>query len=205
MFSYLLLIILWLTWCFLHSFLISPKVTIFFQRRLQDRYRFFRFLYNITALLTLIPVLLYGLTLAGPFVWRWEGPLRLVQGLVIISSLVLFIAGARRYDLWQFMGMRQMREENTCEVLTDDCRLDTSGVLGIVRHPWYTGGMLIVWARDLDVAGLLINLVLTGYFIIGAYLEERKLVMQFGQEYIGYQKRVPMFFPIKWVKDLFGS
>jgi protein-S-isoprenylcysteine O-methyltransferase Ste14 len=46
---------------------------------------------------------------------------------------------------------------------------------------------------------LLTSMVITGYFIIGAFLEERKLLAEFGEEYIGYQRRVSMLFPFKWV------
>jgi protein-S-isoprenylcysteine O-methyltransferase Ste14 len=84
-------------------------------------------------------------------------------------------------------------------VLTDDCSLDTSGVLSLVRHPWYTGGILIIWARPLDTGAILTNLVLTAYFLVGTRLEERKLTAQFGQEYTDYQQRVSMFLPIKWM------
>ncbi|SPD72517.1 hypothetical protein PITCH_A1390015 [uncultured Desulfobacterium sp.] len=82
-------------------------------------------------------------------------------------------------------------------VLTNDCSLDTRGVLSIIRHPWYTGGMLIVWARPLDLSAILTNLVVTGYFVVGAILEERKLKAQFGEQYVAYQQCVPMFFPIR--------
>ena len=91
-------------------------------------------------------------------------------------------------------------------MLTDDCSLvtrATSGVLAVVRHPWYSGGILIVWARSLDAAAVLTNLVVCGYVVVGAILEERKLKAQFGRQYADYQQRVSMFFPIKWTGRLF--
>jgi protein-S-isoprenylcysteine O-methyltransferase Ste14 len=116
-----------------------------------------------------------------------------------LSAFWFFAAGARRYDFFQFLGIRQVREEKACSVLTDDCSLDTAGVLSMVRHPWYTGGMLIVWARPLDAGAVCTNLVVTGYFLVGAWLEERKLKVQFGEPYTDYQRRVSMFFPVKWL------
>ena len=66
-------------------------------------------------------------------------------------------------------------------------------------------GILIVWARNLDMAVILTSLVITGYFLIGAFLEERKMLAEFGEEYTGYQRRVSMLFPFKWViKKLTG-
>jgi protein-S-isoprenylcysteine O-methyltransferase Ste14 len=34
---------------------------------------------------------------------------------------------------------------------------------------------------------------------MGAFLEERKMLAEFGEEYIGYQRRVSMLFPFKWL------
>jgi protein-S-isoprenylcysteine O-methyltransferase Ste14 len=198
MIRYVVLISLWGAWCFLHSFMITPAVTGFVRKRFERAYRYYRIFYNLTALATLVPVLVYSFSIRGLPVFRWEGPFRIIQGLLVLSSLVLFIGGAGRYDLPRFIGIRQVREDNACGVLTEDCRLDTGGILGIVRHPWYSGGILIVWAGNLDVTAILTNLVITGYFLIGAFIEEQKLLAEFGEEYLDYRRRVSMFFPFKW-------
>jgi protein-S-isoprenylcysteine O-methyltransferase Ste14 len=78
--------------------------------------------------------------------------------------------------------------------------LDTSGVLGIVRHPWYLATMLLIWARQLDISAILVNVILTSYLIAGTYLEERKLLREFGEKYRAYQMKVPMLIPIKRLK-----
>jgi protein-S-isoprenylcysteine O-methyltransferase Ste14 len=196
---YVVLISLWGAWCFLHSFMITLTVTGFVQKRFEKAYPYYRIFYNVMALVTLTPVLVYSFSIKGPAVFRWEGPFRIVQGLLVGSALLLFIGGAKRYDFAQFLGIRQVLENSTCSVLTDDCHLDTGGILGMVRHPWYAGGILIVWARNLDMAAILTSLLITGYFLIGAFLEERKMLAEFGEEYIGYQRRVSMLFPFKWV------
>ena len=208
MVRYMVIVSLWGTWCFLHSFMITPAVTGFIRNRFEKSYRYYRIVYNVTALTTLVPVLVYSFSIKGPLLFHWEGPLRIIQGLLVISALVLFIGGARRYDLARFLGIRQLSEDGACTVLTDDCRLDTGGILSMVRHPWYAGGILIVWAGNPDMTAILSNLVITLYFIIGALLEERKLLVDFGEEYIDYRRRVSMLFPIKWgiqkAKDLSG-
>jgi protein-S-isoprenylcysteine O-methyltransferase Ste14 len=198
MIRYVVLILLWAGWCFLHSFMISPALIGFVQKRFKKAYRYFRIAYNLTAMATLAPVLAYSVSIKGPLLFRWEGPFRIVQGLLVISALVLFIGGARRYDLYRFFGIRQLHEDGSCAVLTEDCLLDTGGILSMVRHPWYAGGILIVWARNSDATAILTNLVITVYFLIGALLEERKLVAEFGEEYNDYRRRVSMFFPFKW-------
>jgi protein-S-isoprenylcysteine O-methyltransferase Ste14 len=41
---------------------------------------------------------------------------------------------------------------------------------------------------------------LTVYIIIGTKLEEKKLVLEFGEAYIKYQKEVPMLIPFTKVE-----
>ena len=67
-----------------------------------------------------------------------------------------------------------------------------------IRHPWYTGCILLIWAGDLDAAALAANVVFTAYVVVGTLLEERKLVAEFGEEYRAYQRRVSMLVPLKW-------
>jgi len=40
------------------------------------------------------------------------------------------------------------------------------------------------------------------YFFVGSILEERKLLLQYGEKYQEYQKKVSMFFPYKWLKAM---
>jgi protein-S-isoprenylcysteine O-methyltransferase Ste14 len=197
--QYTLLVIVWITWCALHSALVSLSLTEPLRKRFPDASRYYRIVYNVVSVVTLLPVLLYTFSLRGTPIFSWQGPWRFVQMAMAVSALVFFLAGARHYDLFQFLGLRQLKDEKACSVLTDDCSLDTSGVLSLVRHPWYAGGILIIWARPLDTSAILTNFVLTGYFVVGTRLEERKLTAQFGQEYADYQQRVSMFLPLKWM------
>ena len=198
---YVVLISLWGVWCFLHSFLINPAVTGFVQKRFEKSYRYYRIFFNSIALVSLIPILIYSFSIKRMPVFRWEGPFLIVQVLLVVLALLLFIGGARSYDFARFLGIRQVRENSACSILTDDCRLSTDGILGMVRHPWYAGGILIVWARNLDMTAILTSLVISGYFLIGTFLEEKKLISEFGEKYVDYQQQVSMFFPFKWIKQ----
>jgi protein-S-isoprenylcysteine O-methyltransferase Ste14 len=61
--------------------------------------------------------------------------------------------------------------------------------------------VLLLWARDLDPAGLVVSGVLTAYVLVGTLLEERKLVREFGEAYRDYQRRVSMLVPVKWLRS----
>ncbi len=60
---------------------------------------------------------------------------------------------------------------------------------------------MIIWAKDLDVSAIVTNVILTGYFIVGTLLEERKLSAEFPETYKEYQQKVSMFFPYQWLKS----
>lgn len=65
-----------------------------------------------------------------------------------------------------------------------------------VRHPLYFGGIVGVWSTPvMTVSHFCFALLLTGYFVIGAFFEEKDLVRDFGDSYRNYQKRIGMFFP----------
>ena len=88
-------------------------------------------------------------------------------------------------------------------------RLATGGLYGLVRHPQYTGiflalfGQIVHWPTILTL--LLFPLIVWVYVRL-ARKEERLMVEQFGEEYLAYRQRVPMFFP-RWGtwRDLVGK
>jgi len=198
--SYLTLAVLWIGWCALHSALISLTVTTAIQKRFGKGFRFYRFFYNTVAIVTIIPVWIYGRTIGSPLVYRWDGAGVFGQGFLLVAAMTLFLAGARHYDLLRFAGLRQLRDGAKGQGLGIKGRLDTTGVLGVTRHPWYMGAITLLWASDADGARMVANIILTGYLVIGAWLEERKLVAEYGDEYREYQERVSMLLPIRLPK-----
>jgi protein-S-isoprenylcysteine O-methyltransferase Ste14 len=122
------------------------------------------------------------------------------QVLLLTIAVLLFFAGARHYDMLQFLGLRQIRTRASHGVLTETGKLDTTGILGITRHPWYLATIMLIWARGLDVSTLITNIILTVYLIVGTILEERKLLIEFGKDYRRYQETVSMLIPVKYLK-----
>jgi protein-S-isoprenylcysteine O-methyltransferase Ste14 len=199
--KYLLLAVLVTAWCFLHSAMISISVTEYLKRSLGPRFRYYRLFYNVVAALTIVPVVWFAHAVRTPPLFSWDGSWRIIQAVLLGASGLLFFLGARHYDARQLLGIRQIREGTSPRAITGSGGLDTTGVLGAVRHPWYAAGILLIWAGQLDLSVIIVNMILTAYFFIGALLEERKLVREFGEEYRAYQARVSMFIPYKWVKS----
>ena len=67
-----------------------------------------------------------------------------------------------------------------------------------VRHPFYLFTLVLLWTMpDLSLDRLFFNVLWSAWIVVGAYLEERDLVADFGEDYRQYQKTVPMLLPWK--------
>lgn len=201
--QYTILAVLLVAWCAAHSTLISRTVTRFLEVRLGPGFRFYRLFFNIFSVLSFFPLYWFYRTLHTAPVFEWNGSLRIVQALLLVAGGSFFFLGARHYNGGQFLGLRQIREGKSGRLLTESGELDTSGVLGVTRHPWYLGAILMMWARALDAAAIVANAVFTVYLVAGTYLEERKLVAEFGDRYRDYQKSVSMLLPFGWLRNRF--
>ena len=87
-------------------------------------------------------------------------------------------------------------------------RLATDRLYGVVRHPQYTGifialfGQLVHWPT---ISTLVLFPVIVWVYARLAQREEEQVIEEFGDQYLSYKERVPMFFPRRsgW-RQLFG-
>jgi len=76
--------------------------------------------------------------------------------------------------------------------------LQVNGINRYMRHPLYTGTLMLVWSIFLwyPLLSFFISaFCITAYTLIGVRFEERKLVKTFGAAYTAYAAPVPMFLP----------
>ena len=199
--DYLLLSLLWMGYCALHSALISTTFTDFVRRTIGERSRYYRIFFNLFSLATIIPLLIFSHSARWSIepLFSWQGTLRIVQYALIGLAAILILGAGRRYSMSRFLGIEQIRGKSG-KGLTETGELDSSGIMGVIRHPWYVAVFILLWAGDLKPSEIVINVILSGYLIIGTLLEERKLVLEFGDRYRQYQDKVSMFIPVKWLK-----
>jgi len=190
--------LLWILWCTLHSAMISVSVTGYFKYKLGNGFRFYRLFFNIFALVTIIPLLLWQ---PAESYFTWDGYFVIGRIFIYLVGIFLMLAGGMHYDMLQLVGIRQIREKTSNTLMSEVDELDTRGILGIIRHPWYLAGFILIWGSDLGTAEIIRNVIMDSYFIIGIYLEERKLVAELGEKYREYQRQVPMLIPYKWPKS----
>jgi methanethiol S-methyltransferase len=201
--EYFILGFLWIAFCALHSALISITFTNFAKQKIGDSYRFYRLFYNIFSLATLIPVLIYGSSIRQEPFFVWSGYLLPLKYLLLFAGILCFVLGSRHYNFGQFSGLAQIKEGSNHGLINKTGKLSSRGILGVVRHPFYAGIFPLIWSNNLDITALITNIILSIYVIIGTLLEERKLIMEFGDDYRYYQQKVSMLFPLKWIKAMF--
>ena len=183
-----LLIVAWTIYFFLHSFLATDLVKSFLKRVMGQGFRFYRLIYSLISTLGLAFLfLLNGLIPSSP-IFESVGILR-YTGLVLAAWGVIVIRLAfREYNLSSFLGL-QSEEEGT---------LKRNGILRNVRHPIYTGIILLVFGFILvnpKITTLVSSICILLCLAIGIYFEEEKLIKTFGDSYRRYQEEVPMLFP----------
>jgi len=178
--------LVWALWGVAHSVLASNR----FKDRAAERFGLqgvaFRRLYNALALVTVVPVaaLTWFLGRGSPAIVELSGPLRVLPVLAVALALLVFVDTLRVYNGREFAGF----------IAEKTPTLAFSTTHRFVRHPWYFAILLIIWVRSLSVVDLAVNVVLTGYLVVGASLEERRLAERHAL-WRNYATRVPMLLP----------
>ncbi len=184
----------------MHSILISPFMTGYMQTRFPGYDSWYRLFYNSFSLITLIaPVYCMVVIKSGP-VFSWEGVMQVPRFTLLLIALILFREGSKKYDLGLFLGIKQLKAGRGHSLLSDEEPFVPTGVFGIIRHPWYAGSLLLVWSglTVYTAVTMITASILSLYLVTGTFLEERKILVEYGERYRNYQKDVSMLFPWKW-------
>jgi methanethiol S-methyltransferase len=191
MLPYILQIFFWFAYGALHSILASSKVKRFLSKTMGNGYRLYRLIYNLIAFVLLVALLWYQHTLPANRFWGFDGLVDILSGILELGGLIIIFMALRGYDLREFSGLKSSAKSSVNE-------FRSGGLLRYVRHPLYTGTILLVWGMFLEEASmriLIMTVCVTAYIFIGIVYEERKLVAEFGEKYLEYRRRVPMLFP----------
>jgi protein-S-isoprenylcysteine O-methyltransferase Ste14 len=145
-----------------------------------------------------------GIALSGLMVlWQKSAPTLTAPGgvfrwpfyIAYLLSFAGFIWGARALGAFDPYGLRpilgRLRDRKPRRM-----SFVVKGPYRWVRHPLYLFMILMIWScPDLTADRMLFNSLWTVWIVIGSILEERDLVLEFGDVYREYQRRVPMFIP----------
>lgn len=194
--DYLLIASMWIAYCLFHSFLISTSFTDLMTRLLKNYYAFYRIFFVLISLVLLIPLISYTDHFDNNIIITYSLPLNIVRYILISGSLLIFFwAFFFSYDSLSFFGIRQIQNFGKTKKINPTEDLKRTGLLGVVRHPMYFALIVYLWCQTFTVTGIIVNIVLTIYIIVGTMLEEKKLILEFGDTYVKYQQEVPMLIP----------
>ncbi len=194
--KYLILSSIWAGYCFLHSFLISIRFTNYLTRVLKNYYSFYRLFYVLISLVLLVWVINYTAPLDTTIIITYVPPWSIIRQVMMWGSLLMFFwAFFFNYDSLSFFGIRQILNFKKLKTTNPSEEIKKNGLLAVTRHPMYLALIIYLWSQTFRVADIVVNIVLTIYVIIGTVLEEKKLVLEFGDAYRKYQQEVPMLVP----------
>ncbi len=113
---------------------------------------------------------------------------QVISWILLISSIIVALAGIRIFVI----------EGKPNEQIEDTSRLITIGLYKYIRHPMYLSLMLAgfgVYFKDYSFPQWLFALINLVALIITARIEEKEMVIKFGNEYREYMKKTKMFIP----------
>lgn len=127
--------------------------------------------------------------------FQFQGPLRWLPRAVSLLAVAGFAWGGRALALFDPLGlasvMAHLRKRHF-----QPPNLVVRGPYLWLRHPLYFFTMVLIWSvPDVSSDRLLFNMLWTLWIVIASFLEERDLVVAFGERYRNYQKIVPMLLP----------
>ena len=189
-FPHYILIVMWSAYYMLHSVLAATSVKAFFKEKVIF-FRYYRLSYTILVTVLLAGIFWYQYSIESPLLWNI--PLLKIPAillLVIPGSIISFISVKKYFVL--LSGIRSVYEKAPAP------ELKINGIHRFVRHPLYSGTILVVWGFYFVfpyLNNLIAVVLLTLYVIVGIRFEEKKLIAEFGEQYLHYMKRVPSLVP----------
>jgi protein-S-isoprenylcysteine O-methyltransferase Ste14 len=107
---------------------------------------------------------------------------------VSIAGIFIIKAAFKQFSLREFAGFSYYNPDT----------FQSKGILLHIRHPLYAGIILITigfWLFSPNVTTLISAGCIFAYLPIGIVLEERKLILKYGEEYKEYRRKAPALIP----------
>lgn len=189
--THLILAVLWIVYCVLHSVLASLSIKARVQKLAGAHFRHYRLFYTLFAAVSLLAIVYYQLRMQSIVLFPKTVFSNIMGSLIGITGVVIMLVCIKKYFV-SLSGVKSLVQESP------SAELMIKGIHRYMRHPLYLGTFLAIWGLWLLVPtlGLLItNVVITAYTLYAIQLEEKKLIAEFGDRYRAYQKTVPKLIP----------
>lgn len=171
-----------------HSLFAADRVKRLMQRANGTEPRWYRISYNLMSLI------MFGWVMAAyrhsAVLYYVPGAASLLMYLLQAIIIVLLFGCVRKTGVSAFLGFNQVREEAGPHLLITD------GFYALVRHPLYLlSTLFLLFNPVMTVQWALLSVLSVPYFIIGGFIEERRLEAEFGEQYRSYRRAVPFMIP----------
>jgi len=155
--------------------------------------RYYRLFFSLQAFFLFLPVLALTVLLPDMRIYRIPRPWVWLTIIIQLGAVYLLLNSIFQTGALRFTGFAQAFNVKEAE---RSLPLVERGLYRFVRHPIYTCMLLITWLFPFMSWNVLaIALGVTIYNIIGAHLEERKLLLEFGEDYLVYRRKTPFMIP----------
>lgn len=199
---YIYLVVWWMIFFAIHSLLASSYIKNYINRLKGVFKSYYRILFNLVSTILLLPIAYQYFTLPSEVVFTTTLVYQVTGSLLAIAGVYIVVDGFKNYRTDEFIGTYQIKNHHDFH----PSKLSRSGWNGVVRHPLYFGGILLVIGLFLVIPtvklGLTAILVII-YLYVGSIWEEKKLKSEFGSAYDAYKREVSMLIPFKWVINKF--
>jgi len=185
--DYGLLVLGWIIYFAIHSVLAADSIKDIFRNILHGKFRFYRIFYSLISTAGLLGLLFLNAMISGELLLNPQGLVRYLSLMLATLGVIIVTRAFKEHDAASFIGIRQ-----------EEMKFSRSGILNHMRHPIYSGTILIVIGFFLftpTTATLISTVCIFVYLPIGIYLEEKKLIHLFGDQYLRYKREVPSLIP----------
>lgn len=182
----------WCLYYFIHSFLAANGPRAYIKNITGWSDRGYRVFYSVLATAGLLVMIVFLALVSSGALFPVTSIVQYISLSIAVIGVVVIRRAFQCYNLREFLGLSGGKME---------VRLQKAGILKHIRHPLYSGTILILVAMFLyspTVATLITVLISFVYLAIAIPLEEKKLIQKFGDSYAQYKKKVPALVPRFW-------
>ncbi len=153
---------------------------------------------NYANIFTITSIVMFLLAFLSVNFWDWLyflSPLTFWQTILLMLGIVIGTAGilvaTKASSVISVSTVADMRTDRNAELVTD-------GIYARIRHPLYLATVLVFSGMALiypflNVIVFALSMII--YTMIGAFFEERKLILHYGDEYLEYMTQAGFILP----------
>jgi methanethiol S-methyltransferase len=186
----------------IHSLTVSARFKDFVRARVGDARMkaYYRLWFTLVAFITLFIAVAVIWLQPDRILYRLPFWANVICRLIQLGGIALLYYAMKPFDAGFFSGTKQARQYRRAGKVDGDIEgiehneLITTGAYGLVRHPMYVGSILLfLFEPVISIRTLVLRVFAVAYFFWGMWIEERRYMKTFGEQYRQYQEKVPKF------------